>query len=107
MSIAVLNDQTFRDGIRRQGVTLVDFGTIWCPPCKALLPILHELGHDYQDNLSIVKVDCDESPEAAAQYGIMSMPTVIVLHNGEPVDKLVGLRSKGVYKNVIDRYLTS
>lgn len=105
MSIAALNDQTFLDGIRQQGLTLVDFGATWCPPCKALLPTLHELEQDYADNLSIIKVDCEESPETAARYGIMSMPTVIVFYNGEPVDKLVGLRSKGVYKNVMDRYL--
>jgi thioredoxin 1 len=52
-----------------------------------------------------MKVDCDESPDIAAKFGIMSLPTVVIFHNSEPVDKLVGLRSKEVYQTAIARYI--
>lgn len=104
MSLVAVNDKTFHDGIRQSGVTLVDFGAPWCPPCKVLKPILDEIGVQFGDKLSVLEVNCDESPAAASEYGIMSMPTVIVFHNGQPVEKLVGLRPKAVYESLITRY---
>ena len=105
MSLQAINATNFRSAISENEVTLVDFGAKWCPPCKVLLPILEELESEESGRLSILQVDCDESPELAAEYGIMSMPTVIVFHNGEPVDKLIGLRPKGVYQAALGRYL--
>ena len=96
---------TFNTAIRAKEIVLVDFGAEWCPPCKALTPILEELQQEEGDRLSILKVDCDESPELAGTYGVMSMPTVIVFQGGEPVDKLVGLRSKEVYRSAYSRYI--
>lgn len=104
MSLQTINETTFRSSIRETGVTLVEFGAKWCPPCKTLLPILEDLQSEEADRSSILQVDCDESPEIAAEFGIMSMPTVIVFHNGEPVDKFVGLRPKGVYQAALARY---
>jgi len=93
--------------IDEQGVTLVEFGATWCPPCKALLPILDELDQQYGERVNVVKVDCDDSPAIASEYRVMSMPTVIMFHNGEPVEKLVGLRPKNVYETLIERYAYS
>ncbi|GAV11675.1 thioredoxin [Paenibacillus sp. chi10] len=104
MSIYEVNEQSFREFIREQGVTLVEFGATWCPPCKALLPILDELDHQYGERVNVVKIDCDDSPAIASEYRVMSMPTVIMFHNGEPVEKLVGLRPKSVYEALIERY---
>ena len=105
MSINTVNETTFRGMIRKQGTTLVEFGAEWCPPCKALLPILDELEHEYGERMPVLKVDCDESPAIASEYGVMSMPTVIVFHNGAPVEKLVGLRPKSVYQTLLARYV--
>jgi thioredoxin 1 len=105
MSLLTVNDTTFQGSLRQQGVTLVDFGAVWCPPCKVLKPILDELSGDYGDKLSVLEVDCDESPGIASEYGIMSMPTVIVFHNGEPVEKLVGLRPKSAYESLLTKYI--
>ncbi|MBW5448577.1 thiol reductase thioredoxin [Cohnella sp. CFH 77786] len=104
MSVFEVNDETFAAEIRPQGTTLVEFGAVWCPPCKALLPILHELSAEQGDGVRVLKVDCDESPATASRFGVMSMPTVIVFHNGEPVEKLVGLRPKRAYENVLAKY---
>lgn len=105
MILQTINATTFQSAIREKEVTFVDFGAKWCPPCKVLHPILEELEREEGDRLSIVQVDCDELPEIAAEFGVMSMPTVIVFHNGEPMDKLIGLRPKGVYQAALARYV--
>jgi len=104
MSVAAVHDGNFRASIRERGATLVEFGAVWCPPCKALLPILEEMSKDYGEDVTVLKVDCDESPQTASQFGVMSMPTVILFHNGEPVEKLVGLRPRAVYENAVAKY---
>jgi thioredoxin 1 len=104
MSVTDVNDTTFPERIRDRGVTLVDFGAAWCPPCKVLLPILDELDRTNGERVSILKVDCDESPKVAGQYGVMSLPTVILFRDGEPVEKLVGLRPISAYQTLIERY---
>jgi thioredoxin 1 len=103
--IAVNSEMVFKDSIRQEGVSLVEFGAVWCPPCKVLLPILDHMDSEYSGSVSIMKVDCDELPAIATQYSIMSLPTVIIFHNGEPVEKLVGLRSKEVYQTSVARYM--
>lgn len=105
MSIRAVNDMTFRENISKKGVTLVDFGTPYCPPCRTLLPILEDLDREFGGKLRIVKVDCTESPGSASAYGVQSTPTVIVFHNGVPVEKLVGLQSKASYRSIASRYL--
>jgi thioredoxin 1 len=107
MSVQTVNESTFLSEVGKNRVTLVEFGASWCPPCKALLPILDELGDLYQDTVGILTVDCDKSPDIAAQYRIMSMPTVILFHNGEPVEKLVGLRSKTAYEAVVAKQMAT
>ncbi|WP_239614527.1 thioredoxin family protein [Cohnella mopanensis] len=105
MNLLMVNDSTFQGSIRQQGVTMVDFGAPWCPPCKVLKPLLDELGSEYGEKIALLEVNCDESPATASDYGIMSMPTVLVFNNGEPVEKLIGLRPKAVYENLIAKYI--
>lgn len=107
MSVQAVHDGNFRVSIRDRGATLVEFGAVWCPPCKALLPIMEELASDHGEDLAVLKVDCDESPETASRFGVMSMPTVILFHNGEPVEKLVGLRPRAAYENVLAKYMVN
>lgn len=100
-----VNETTFREQIRPRGVTLVNFSTTWCPPCKVLKPILREIGEAYgDDRLRILLVDCDDSPAIASEYGIMSNPTVILFHDGQPAEKLIGLRPKAVYESLLAKY---
>jgi thioredoxin 1 len=105
MSLETINATTFRNAIREKKVTFVDFITKRCPPCKVLLPILEELKSEEGSRLSIFQVDCDESPELVAEFGVMATPTVIVFHNGESVDKFIGLKPKGVYQAALERYV--
>ncbi|MCL6603303.1 MAG: thioredoxin [Paenibacillus sp.] len=93
--------------LQRGRVVLVDYGAAWCPPCKVLLPVMEELHQEYGDDVTVVKVDCDELPELAAEAGVMSMPTVIVYKDGQPMEKLVGLRPKSAYQAVLNKQLPS
>lgn len=104
MSLPVIDEQKFPELVAGADVAVLEFGAVWCPPCKALLPILEELAGECGPNVAIAKTDADDSPELASQFGVMSLPTVIVFKGGEPVDKLVGLRPKEVYRTVIDRW---
>lgn len=98
-----INELQYEDMMKSGGTAVIEFGAAWCPPCRALLPILDELAEEYGKSVKIASVDVDNSPALASVFGVMSMPTVILFKNGEPVDKLVGLRSKAAYKAVIDR----
>ena len=77
-----------------QVLVLIDFWAPWCGPCKMIAPVLEEIDSEIGDKVKIVKVDVDENQETAAKYGVMSIPTLIVLKNGEVVDKVVGFQPK-------------
>jgi len=82
---------------------LVDFWAEWCGPCKMLGPILDELAQEYSGRVKIGKVNIDEHQALAAQYGIRSIPTLLLFHQGQVADQLVGLRSKRDLKNSFER----
>jgi thioredoxin 1 len=82
---------------------LVDFWAEWCGPCKMLAPILDELAEEYTGRVRIGKVNIDEFQELAAQYGIRSIPTLLLFKKGQVAEQLVGLRSKRDLKSSFDR----
>ena len=82
---------------------LVDFWAEWCGPCKMLGPVLDELAEEYNGRVRIGKVNIDESQELAAQYGIRSIPTLLLFQKGQVAEQLVGLRSKRDLKASFDR----
>ncbi len=84
---------------------LVDFWAAWCRPCLAVAPILDELAEEYDSRINFVKVDIDQNPKTAARYSIMSIPTILIFKNGEPISHIVGLRSKGELKRSLDAAL--
>jgi len=73
---------------------LVDFWATWCPPCRALGPIIEELAGDYDGRAAVVKVDTDANLATARKYGIQSIPTMIIFKDGKEVERMIGLRSK-------------
>ncbi|GIP36779.1 thioredoxin [Paenibacillus sp. J31TS4] len=104
MSIREMDTQAFEEAIERKGTMLVEFGAVWCPPCRVLLPILEEIEKEREGRLPVWKVDCDASPELAARFGITGMPTVLVFRDGEPQERLVGLQSKQAYLTALARH---
>ncbi|MFS0725767.1 thioredoxin [Paenibacillus sp. 1P07SE] len=99
MAVALTKDN-FKSTIE-SGVSVVDFWAPWCGPCKMQLPIVEELSAEMEGQAVIAKVNVDEEPEIASQFGVMSIPTLIVFKDGQPVDKMVGLQSKDSLKNKI------
>jgi len=100
MAIVNVSDQSFNAEIEGQGPVLVDFWAPWCGPCKMIAPILEELDAEVGDSVKIAKLNVDDNPETASRFGVMSIPTLILFKDGQPVDKIVGLNSKDTLKNL-------
>jgi thioredoxin 1 len=104
MAITHATDQTFLNETN-EGVVLVDFWAPWCGPCKMIAPVLEELDGDMGDKVKIVKVDVDENQETAGKFGVMSIPTLLVLKDGEVVDKAVGYQPKEALAEVLNKHI--
>lgn len=103
MAIVNVSDESFKGEVESTGTVLVDFWAPWCGPCKMIAPVLEELDKEVS-NLKIAKVNVDDNPESASRFGVMSIPTLIVFKDGQPVDKVVGFQSKDALKNVVARH---
>ena len=92
------------DVLRADKPVLVDFWANWCGPCRMLGPVLEQLAADRPD-VTVAKVDVDEQQMLAIQYGVMSVPTVLFLKNGEEVGRLVGVQPAETYAQTLDKLL--
>lgn len=90
----VIDENNFEQIISSKPVALVDLWAAWCGPCRMLSPILDELEEEMADQITVVKVNVDDADEIAAQYRIMSIPTLLFFKNGQVVDKTVGAMPK-------------
>ena len=87
--------KNFEEEVEKSNKTvLVDFYADWCMPCKMMSPIIEEIAGENIDNLKVGKVNCDENPELAEKYGIMSIPTILIFKNGKVEKSLIGVNSK-------------
>ena len=93
--VKATTDGTFAtEVLKSDRPVLVDFWAEWCGPCKMLSPIVEEVAGTYQDQFKFCKINVDENPQQAANFQIMSIPTMIFFKEGRPVDKVIGLISK-------------
>lgn len=105
-NIVTLTDANFQQEVVQSAMpVLVDFWAEWCGPCKMLGPVLDELATEYDGRIRIGKVNIDEHQGLAAQYGIRSIPTLLLFHKGEVANQIVGLRSKKELKASFDGVL--
>jgi thioredoxin 1 len=104
MAISHVTDQNF-SAETGSGLVLVDFWAPWCGPCKMIAPVLEELDSEMGDKVKITKLDVDDNPQTAANFGVMSIPTLLVLKNGEVVDKVVGFQPKDALAGMLQKHV--
>ena len=94
-NVVEVTDETFEaEVIKAETPVLVDFWAPWCGPCKALGPVLSEIATERESDLKVVKVNIDDNQEYAFKLGVMSIPTLVVFKDGQPIDKIVGAHPK-------------
>ena len=84
---------------------LVDFWATWCGPCRMMGPVVEELANDYAGKVKVGKVNVDEEPELAQEYGIMSIPTIIIFKEGKIVNQVVGARTKSDLEAILQDFI--
>ena len=101
-------DANFQDtALAENSVSVVDFWAEWCGPCRMITPIIEELSAEYEGKATIGKVNVDHNPEVSMKYGVRSIPTILIIKNGEVVDKHVGTSTKGDLAAKIDAALNN
>lgn len=101
---ASVTDQNFREEIA-DGIVLVDFWAPWCGPCRNLSPIVDEIAKEFERRVKVVKMNVDDNPQTPGEFGIQSIPTLMLFVDGELTDTMVGFRPKTEIINMINRHL--
>lgn len=105
-NIVTLGDQEFKkEVLEAPGAVLVDFWAPWCGPCKMLGPVIEELADDYKGKAKICKLNVDDNQKTAGEYGVMSIPTVLVFKDGKEVNRMVGFAPKANIAKTLDQFI--
>lgn len=103
--IELTADNFDQEVLQETSPVLVDFFATWCGPCRMLAPVVDELAAEYQGKIKFCKCDIDAASMPAMQYGVMSVPTLMLFKGGEPVSRMVGVRPKEQLAEELDKYL--
>ncbi|WP_418792268.1 thioredoxin [Phosphitispora sp. TUW77] len=103
--LTLTNDNFKGEVLQQSGPVLVDFWAPWCSPCRMISPIIDELAGEYSGKAKVGKVNVDENREIAVEYGVMSIPTLILFKDGNAVDRVVGFKSKKDLQNLLDQHI--
>ena len=104
-NMLTLTDGNFKEQVVDSPIpVLVDFWAEWCGPCKMLGPILEELANDYDGRVKVGKLNIDDFPSVANEYGIRAIPTMLIFKGGQVAEQVVGLRSKRDLKANLDKF---
>ncbi|MBO7492120.1 MAG: thioredoxin [Bacteroidales bacterium] len=104
MALAITTEN-FESLVKGNQLVVVDFWATWCGPCRHIAPIVEEVAAEYEGKAVIGKCDTDENGDIAMQFGVMNIPTLIFLKNGEEVDRHVGIISKDELVKKVNQYL--
>ncbi len=103
MAEVTFTDDNFEAEVKNaQGVVLVDFFATWCGPCKMMAPVIDELSGEFEGKAKIGKLDVDENNKSASEFGVQSIPTLILFKDGKEVDRMIGFQSKEVLKEKLE-----
>ena len=100
----VVSDRNFDQTARTYPVVVVDCWAAWCAPCRAIAPVIEQLAKDYSGRVVFGKLDVDENPETAQKFGIMAIPTLLVMKEGIEVERIVGVLTKDQLAAKIGQY---
>lgn len=102
MPITITKNNFAAEVINSGKTVLLDFWAPWCGPCRMIAPTIEEISKDAPPNVLVGKVNVDEQPELASQFGVMSIPTILVLKNGKVTSQAVGVRPKSAILNMLN-----
>jgi thioredoxin 1 len=103
-----VTDATFEhEVLHHDGVTVVDFWAAWCAPCRMLSPLIDELAEEYGGRVRVAKLDVDANQDTAMEYGVMSIPTVLVVRDGVVTRRLVGYHPKRTLADAVEAALAA
>jgi thioredoxin 1 len=102
--VVVLTDAIFEETIA-QGVVLVDFWAVWCPPCRIQNPIIEQVANEIGDVAKIAKLDVDHNPQSAGTHRVQNIPTLIIFKDGKPVQRFVGVQQKETLMAAIQSHI--
>lgn len=107
MSVIELNADNVEKEVKQSDMpVIIDFWAEWCGPCQMMGPVFKELSSDYEGKLKFAKANTEENAAIAQEYGVQSIPTLVIVKDGKEVDRLVGFAPKEVLKNNIDQSLS-
>jgi thioredoxin 1 len=103
---AQVTDSNFKEEVlENEAPVLVDFWAPWCGPCRMVAPVVEEIAEQYEGKVKVVKLNTDDNPNVASQYGIRSIPTLMIFKGGQRVDMVVGAVPKTTLANTLEKYL--
>lgn len=105
MAVVHFSKEGFEKAKAQGGIMLVDFWATWCGPCKMIAPVIEQLAVQYEGRVIVGKVDVDQEPDLAREYGVMSIPNVILFKDGKEVDRKVGVMPASAYSQALETLL--
>lgn len=106
MSVSQVMDSTFNEEVLNyKKPVLVDFWAPWCGPCRMVAPVVDEIANEYGESIKVVKINTDENPSTATEYGIRSIPTLMIFKDGDRVDTVIGAVPKSTLASTLNKYI--